>query len=208
MISNIKYNKEESRQEVLGYLKDKNFKVVDVGGSMGSFVSEYLTAVVDVLEAPFENVVSFQGNINQPDVWKDVEMYVKKNGKFDFAICTHTLEDISNPFLVCNQLEKIAKAGFIAVPSKYVEFKRFEGNYRGYIHHRWIYNIEDNKFVGYPKVNFIENDPFYDSIANRNNSTDLSFWWDTSIDFTIVNNDYLGPDVESVIMMYKNGLSN
>jgi len=83
-----------------------------------------------------------------------------------------------NPVFVCEQIEKISKEGFISFPSKFRELSRFEGNYRGYIHHRWIFKAKNNKeIIGFPKINMIENNPIFDKIANLSNDvSDLSFF--------------------------------
>ena len=54
-------------------------------------------------------------------VWEKVEEHVDQYGKFDFCLCSHTLEDIINPFYACKMIEKTCKSGFIAIPSKYIE---------------------------------------------------------------------------------------
>ena len=92
------------------------------------------------------------------------------------------------------------------MPSKYIELSRFEcGNtgYRGYIHHRWIFDIIDNIFVGYPKINYLDCTNVFDQIAVMDeNKLDLSFYWKDKIDIVYLNNNYLGPDVLSVIRYY------
>ena len=40
---------------------------------------------------------------------------------FDFAICSHTLEDVRDPLHVCAELMRVAKAGYIEVPSRVKE---------------------------------------------------------------------------------------
>ena len=135
----------------------------------------------------------FNFDITNPDLWIDVLKFVEENGKFDFAICTHTLEDIMNPGFVSNQISKIAKEGYIAVPSKFRELSRnIDGPYRGYIHHRYIFNIENEVFVAYPKINLIEFDSDFDRIANMDeNFFDLSFYWKEEIPICYVNDNYL-----------------
>lgn len=124
-------------------------------------------------------------------------------------VSVHTLEDISNPLYVSQKLSEISNGGYIAVPTKYVELARFEDpefNYRGYIHHRWIFSIKNNKFIGYPKIVYLERDPKFDAIASTDpNTRDLSFYWKDTVGLEIVNNDYLGPSGKDIYVYY-NGL--
>lgn len=61
------------------------------------------------------------------------------DGQFDFAICSHVLEDIRDPVWVCSELERVAKAGYVEVPSRIEEQTHgFEGPWTGWSHHRWI----------------------------------------------------------------------
>ena len=152
-----------------------------------------------------KDVIQFRGNITNIIVWEEVLDYVAKNGKFDFCICTHTLEDISSPIFVATMLSRIAKEGFVAVPSKYVECKRLGESYRGYIHHRWIFNMENDVFKAYPKQNFIEYETHLDKIADNyvKENAELQIFWENEIDLKIVNNDFLGPTVDSVKEYYK-----
>jgi len=210
MIYNIKISNGD-RNDILDYIykQKKPFTVVDVGGSMGGWSSPVVDCIIDFND-PINNseILHFKCDITNPSSWLEILNYVEKNGKFDFCICSHTLEDIMNPVFVCEQICKISKEGYIAVPSKYKELYRFETNhkYRGYIHHRWIFNIENNKFIGYPKINYLDSNNIFDGIANNSeNIQDLSFYWKDNIEIEYINNNYLGPNLNSVIDYY-NGL--
>ena len=37
---------------------------------------------------------------------------------FDFALCSHILEDVREPLVVCSELARVAKRGYIEVPSR------------------------------------------------------------------------------------------
>jgi hypothetical protein len=210
MIYNIKISNGD-RNDILDYIykQKKPFTVVDVGGSMGGWSSPVVDCIIDFND-PINNseILHFKCDITNPSSWLEILNYVEKNGKFDFCICSHTLEDIMNPVFVCEQICKISKEGYIAVPSKYKELYRFEShhNYRGFIHHRWVFNIENNKFIGYPKINYLDSNNIFDGIANNSeNIQDLSFYWKEDIEIEYVNNNYLGPNLNSVIDYY-NGL--
>ncbi len=41
--------------------------------------------------------------------------------QFDFVMCAHTLEDLRDPIAVCREMVRVAKAGYIEVPSRLVE---------------------------------------------------------------------------------------
>ena len=197
------------RSDVIDYIKYRKslgkFTVIDFGGSANNWCSSFCDAIVDFNTAQglHENTRFFNMDITHPDSYSDLEDYVNKNGKFDFSICSHTLEDIMNPGFVIEKICKLSNEGYIAVPSKYREMSRFEGRYRGYIHHRWIFDNHDGVFTGYPKINYIERQDNFDSIADLSaNKNDLSFYWKDSIDFKYVNDNYLGPSVSEVIKYY------
>src|SRR6059058_2170825 len=66
--------------------------------------------------------------------------------QFDFAICSHTLEDIRDPIWVCQELQRVAKAGYIEVPSRLEEQSRgVKGDWVGWGHHRWLIDIDPNQ---------------------------------------------------------------
>lgn len=209
MIYNIKLS-DGNKNDLINYILTKKssgkFNVIDVGGSVCGWSSPYIDAVVDFndLYDNSVNIKHFKCDITHPDSWSELLNYVEKNGKFDFCICTHTLEDIMNPVYVSEQICKISKEGYISFPSKFRELSRFEGNYRGYIHHRWIFKVKNNsEIVAYPKINLIENNINFDKIANlAENIKDLSFYWKDTIEMKYINNNYLGPNVESVISYY------
>jgi hypothetical protein len=206
----LRYTPLHDRNKVLEFLETTPQKrVLDVGYAVNTWSSKYVTHYADINKADSDKIF-FQGDINIPDVWEEIENDVIQNGKFDFCISSHTFEDIVNPYFISKMIEKYCEKGFIAVPSKYQEMrKHIDGDYRGYIHHRYIFNIEGDEFVGYPKLNFIENDSRFDTIAAKSNSEngELQFFWKDRIDLKIINNNYMGPTVGHVLGYY-NGLLN
>jgi hypothetical protein len=78
---------------------------------------------------------------------------------FDFVYCRHVLEDLYDPFRVCDEMSRVARAGFIETPSPLAEFcKGVDGSspaWRGYHHHRYFVWDQDGvlTFLGkYPLV--------------------------------------------------------
>lgn len=210
MIYNEKLTNVGDRIEVLELLKQlknekSDFTLIDVGAAANPWTMEYVTHIVDIqggnLPAKY-----FQGNISDYSVWETILDYVEKNGKFDFASCTHTLEDISSAKMVCNMISRIAKRGFVAIPSKFAELSNLESsNWLGYIHHRWVYDSKDGKFIGYPKQSFLENfQKFKDWSRNnpREGREELQFFWKDDFTLDVVNNDLLGPTINAVIGYY------
>lgn len=75
---------------------------------------------------------------------------------FDFAICTFTLEDVRDPVRVCRELSRVAKAGWIEVPSVLDELtwrnpEPSGGLWVGHAHHRWLCTVERDELVFLPK---------------------------------------------------------
>lgn len=84
---------------------------------------------------------------------------------FDFVYCRHMLEDMWNPFHVCAEISRVAKAGYVETPSPIAEMCRgVDGGapgYRGYHHHRFVIweNAGKLRFVSkYPLVEYLSFD--------------------------------------------------
>jgi hypothetical protein len=90
-----------------------------------------------------------QDDLNLPEAWSRF-----RDGEFDFAICSHLLEDVRDPLFVCRQLIRVAKAGYIECPSRFRECaKSYAGELNsGYNHHRWILDLIDGALVFTPKL--------------------------------------------------------
>ena len=58
---------------------------------------------------------------------------------FDFAVCSHTLEDVRDPIGVARELSRVAKAGYVEVPAPVEELTwGVHGPWVGWSHHHWI----------------------------------------------------------------------
>ncbi len=149
----IKKSDENIRAEVLAYLKDKKaadpaYRVIDVGGAVNPWADEYVDAYVDINSFATSKRL-FSGDISCPKVWEEIG-----RERFDFSICTHTLEDIRDPGFVIGKLLSVSKAGFIATPNKHTELSCVESAYwTGYCHHRWIFSVVDDATLRiFPKL--------------------------------------------------------
>ena len=66
--------------------------------------------------------------------------------EIDFAVCSHTLEDVRDPVWVCDEMVRIAKAGYIEVPSRLEEQSYgFQGPWVGWGHHRWLIDVTEDR---------------------------------------------------------------
>src|SRR5947207_7389462 len=67
-----------------------------------------------------------------------------RDKEIDFVICSHTLEDVRDPLWVCSEMIRIARRGYIEVPSRPAESSRgVEPNQVGWSHHRWLVEISE-----------------------------------------------------------------
>lgn len=66
---------------------------------------------------------------------------------FDFAVCSHLLEDVRDPLWVCSEISRVARAGYIEAPSRVEEQSRGveHPGYAGYLHHRWLITVVDGE---------------------------------------------------------------
>ncbi len=63
------------------------------------------------------------------------------DGEVDFVYCRHTLEDLTNPEHLLREIKRVARAGWLEIPSPCAELTRGVdawGSHLGYCHHRWV----------------------------------------------------------------------
>jgi SAM-dependent methyltransferase len=82
---------------------------------------------------------------------------------FDFVYCRHVLEDLWNPFRLCEEISRVGHCGHIETPSPIAEMCRgVDGDgtkepiYRGYHHHRWFIWRRGDELTFVPKYPLIE----------------------------------------------------
>lgn len=198
----LKLQREQLEQSIRDMKKaDPTFKVIDVGGSAALFDKSVYDYVVDI-NAENSND-SFKVDICNINEWDIVIDHVSKNGKFDFCICSHTLEDVYNPYISLEIFPKIAKAGCIMVPNYTTELSNIESNsWLGYCHHRYIYKEKNGKLLVIPKMPFLEN------MIRHNDKELINFMvlWRDRIDYEVFMGNYLGPDVSTVVKSFSNEL--
>lgn len=74
------------------------------------------------------------------DLQRDPLPFADKS--WDFVYCRHVLEDLYDPFHLCEEMSRVAKAGYLETPSPIAELCRgIDGGspaWRGYHHHRYL----------------------------------------------------------------------
>jgi hypothetical protein len=193
----------DSRDYVLNLIKtekekNSNYRVIDIGGVVNGWTRSFADFVVDINSVNSDTSLSIDICIESH--WDLLFEVVKKQGKFDYCICTHTLEDLYNPFSALKFIPQIANKGIITMPDASTELSRIENSgWLGYIHHRWIFDSIDEKMLIVPKLNFLE------SIVKESfqkNPTEIRYEWENEIPFDVFMNNYLGPNVKTVINEY------
>ena len=129
-----------------------------------------------------------------PDTWVmrdicDHEPWPFEDGQFDFVTCAHTLEDVRDPIWVCHELIRVARAGYIEVPSRLEEHTYgFQGPWVGWGHHRWLIEIEANRIEFVMKHHVIhgpEGNHFPSSFYARldDDQKAQTLWWEDSFEY-------------------------
>ena len=108
----------------------KPSSILDVGGGAAPF--NHVTHIIDQL--PWRDDIHLNGWGYAPVMKKPIyskDTYLQRNffdlpwpyhdKQFDFIWCTQTLEDIYDPFIICNEMERIGKQGFIQTPNVFSE---------------------------------------------------------------------------------------
>jgi len=147
----------ENVDRVLAQIK-ANDVVLDIGGWAQPF--RRANFVMDAL--PYETR-GFYANLGMPDhtggdeehfskdtwIQRDIcsrDLFPFKDKSVDYVICSHVLEDIRDPLWVCAEMIRIAKRGYIEMPSRIAEsIVDRKWKIVGASHHRWLVTIVENK---------------------------------------------------------------
>lgn len=139
--------------KIFNQLKDSDL-VLDVGGWHAPLNrADY---IIDLMPFATRNQVGASGTHFWPRERFTQETFIQQDicegpwpfndKQFDFVFCSNTVEDLRDPLAVCREMIRVGKAGFLEVPSRFVESTRGVERpfYCGYYHHRWLCEIENN----------------------------------------------------------------
>ena len=139
-------------KRALASIKDfkPDLSVLDVGAAANPWLGDVVSDTLDFFPVVRANqqTTSHLGDINMASSFAGF-----RDKQFDFVSCTHTLEDIRDPLVSLSAMQRIAKAGFIAVPNRHTELSNLQmfspfgspssvgGHHLGFAHHRWIFHV-------------------------------------------------------------------
>jgi hypothetical protein len=140
---------EASATRILERLDDSAL-VLDVGGAGRPFARA--DWVLDLIPYEARGQLGWQGDRAHerfgPSTWvmRDIcerSPWPFADRQFDFAVCSHTLEDVRDPVWVASELQRVARAGYIEVPALKEELTYgIQGPWVGWGHHHWLVIVE------------------------------------------------------------------
>jgi hypothetical protein len=198
--------------------------VLDVGGWGKPF--RRADVVIDQMPYETRGLYGFDGN--GPERF-DAASWVRRDmcdrepwpfadRQFDFAICSQTLEDLRDPVWVCSELIRVAKAGYIEVPSRLEEQSLgVQGPWVGWGHHHWLVDVTPTSIEFVFKPHVLHGKPgahfpagFVSHLADDERVEQL--WWSDSFEYrerTFVDAPGLDGYLESYVVaeLARRGLS-
>jgi SAM-dependent methyltransferase len=142
-----------SAQRILDSLRPTDV-VVDIGAWAQPFTRA--NYVIDLMPYDTRGVFGRIGPAEEAfsrETWLKVDVCTDPlpfaDKSIDCLICSHTLEDLRDPIRVCKEINRVAKAGYIEVPSRRMESIRDleHPGYPGYYHHHWLVEIQDQEIT-------------------------------------------------------------
>src|SRR3989344_6029306 len=128
----------------------KNTKILDIGGAMKQHERIKIDTLVDIIrpeEAPYRPSKLKAKKFIKVDITKEKLPF--KNNEFEVCLCTHTLEDLYDPFPAINEMSRVAKRGYIATPAMGADmvFSHIDmtdwlsgaSRVPGKAHHKWFF---------------------------------------------------------------------
>lgn len=172
-------------------------KILDIGGSMKQHQGIKIDSLVDISrpeEVSYTPGKLLAKHFVRLDITKEKLPF--SNKEFDFCLCTHTLEDLTNPELAINEMARVAKRGYIATPSfgsdlvfSHLDFTDWLTGARrvpGVAHHKWLFYKKGKKVRIVAKNYPILYTPRY-QIVGWSGEEEFEYYWEGKIEYEILD---------------------
>ena len=130
--------------------QNTDYRILTIGGGPPGWAADLRDATLG------GTGVEFPGDLSDPDTYREVLDHVAREGRFDYVVALHALQNLARPSVLLRRLPLLAEAGWITTPSRYLEVLKAEGVHRGFAHHRWGVDHQDGALVLAPKTPLIE----------------------------------------------------
>ncbi len=191
--------------------------MLDVGGWLSP--EPRATHVVDLM--PWEtrgvrlNLAALPGERFTKDTWVQKDFLSEgfalpfPDKFFDLVICGQTVEDLTDPNQLLEEMKRVSRAGLIESPSRVSEqtlgVRDRESGYPGHPHHCWIMDIEADCLVLYSKHDSALNEDsvlipleFYENMAQGKRENLVFAWQDDFVHRIVRGNECAAKAVETV----------
>ncbi len=189
-------------------------KILDIGGSMRQHTKIKIDTLVDLIkpeDAPYGPTAMRAAHFVQADVTKSKLPFRDK--EFDVVLCTHTLEDLSSPFLLIEEMSRVAKGGLIVTPSMgtdmvftpidFTDWLTGARRVPGEAHHKWFF-VNRDKFLEIIPKNYpiLYTSDF--QVVGWNGDKEMIFIWKDSINYK----EFVALNIHTLIERYESFLKN
>lgn len=129
------------RTEFVKSLIDHDDVVLDIGGRAMPFGRA--NHLVDISPCP-ANLKQLEKIWIQQDICDKATPLPFEDKEIDFAVAGHVFEDIRDPVYAVQEMVRVAKRGYIEIPSRYMEqvMGLQDPGVCGFGHHRWIIDTD------------------------------------------------------------------
>lgn len=140
---------------VMDYLRrrkaqDPGFRILLIGGGPPGWPADLCDAVLGGAGG------AFAGDLSASQTYSQILARVAREGRFDYVVALHVVQMLARPSVLLERLPLLAQAGWITMPSRYLEVLKVEGPHRGFAHHRWGVDHIDGVLTLAPKTPQIE----------------------------------------------------
>lgn len=184
-------------------------RVLDIGGSMMQHSLIKIDTLVDLIrpeDAPYGASKLLAKHFVKVDVARGKLPF--KDNEFDVCLCTHTLEDLPRPFLVMDEMGRVAKKGLIVTPSMgmdmvftpidYTDWLTGARRVPGQAHHKWFF-VKDGRVLKIIPKNYPVLYTSEFSITDWMGEKEMVYTWEGKISYK----EFLGLNIHALIDEYE-----